>query len=144
MPPPDRTVIPVSGYFLLILLKVLGQGMVNGTMASYVFLFSLAGSFSSGLVMLLAWTYLRPHISFLGVSILGALVSNISQILLSITFIFGPSAWRILPWFLGIGLVSGLFIGLFALRFSEKSEWWRRVKGIFPEEARDLPSEMPL
>lgn len=121
--------LPLTGYFLLILLKVLGQGMVNGTMASYVFLFSLTGSFASGLVMLLAWHFLRPNISFLGVSILGALTSNMAQILLSITFIFGPSAWRILPWFLGIGLVSGLFIGLFARRFSEKSRWWAAMKG---------------
>jgi heptaprenyl diphosphate synthase len=115
-------------YFLLILIKVLGQGMVNGTMASYVFLFSLVGSFSSGLTMWLAWRYLRPNISFLGVSVLGALISNMSQILLSIVFIFGPAAWRILPWFLGIGLGSGFFIGLFARSFSGKSRWWNALK----------------
>ncbi|OQY32608.1 MAG: heptaprenyl diphosphate synthase [Spirochaetaceae bacterium 4572_59] len=121
--------LPLRGYFLLILLKVLGQGMVNGTMASYIFLFSISGSFASGLIMLLAWRFLRPDISFLGVSILGALVSNMAQILLSIIFIFGASAWRILPWFLGIGLISGLLIGLFAQRFSKKSRWWAAIKG---------------
>ncbi len=120
--------IPMAGYFLLILLKVLGQGMVNGTMASYVFLFSLVGSFSSGLIMLGAWRFLRPGITFLGISVLGALISNMSQITLSIVFIFGPSAWRILPLFLGIGLGSGVLIGLFAQRFSEKSLWWGQVK----------------
>ncbi len=120
--------IPLAGYFLLILLKVLGQGMVNGTMASYVFLFSLAGSFSSGLVMLGAWRFLHNGISFLGISVLGALISNMSQIILSITFIFGPSAWRILPLFLGIGLTTGIFIGLFAQRFALKSLWWTQVR----------------
>lgn len=115
-------------YFLLILIKVLGQGMVNGTMVSYVFLFSLVGSFSSALTMWLAWRYLRPNISFFGISLLGALVSNIAQIILSIVFIFGPAAWRILPLFLGIGLGSGFFIGLFASRFSEKSRWWKAFK----------------
>ena len=131
--PEESSAVPMVGYFLLILLKVLGQGMVNGTMASYVFLFSLAGSFSSGLIMLAAWRFLRPHISFLGISILGALISNMSQILLSIAFIFGPSAWRILPWFLGIGLVSGVFIGIFAQRFSEKSTWWSAMRKISRE-----------
>jgi heptaprenyl diphosphate synthase len=124
----DHHILPISSYFILILLKVLGQGMVNGTMASYVFLFSLAGSFSSGLVMFLAWRFLTPKISFLGISVLGALVSNMSQILLSIIFIFGPSAWRILPLFLGIGLISGVFIGLFAGKFSEKSSWWNQLR----------------
>ena len=141
----DRPVLPAAGYFLLILLKVLGQGMVNGTMASYVFLFSLAGSFSSGLVMLLAWRFLRPRISFLGISVLGALVSNLSQILLSITFIFGPSAWRILPWFLGIGLVSGVLIGLFAQKFSQTSRWWRRIRtgAAGPESRETSRREIP-
>jgi len=120
--------LSAPGYFLLILLKVLGQAMVNGTMASYVFLFSVAGSFTSGLIMWGAYRWLRPRISFVGVSILGALTSNMSQIFLSISFVFGPSAWRILPWFLGIGLTSGLLIGLFAQRFSEKSVWWARMR----------------
>ena len=124
----DPYVLPMASYFLLILLKVLGQGMVNGTMASYIFLFSLTGSLSSGIIMFLAWHYLTPHISFIGISVLGALVSNMAQITLSITFIFGMSAWRILPLFLGIGLVSGLFIGLFAQRFSEKSLWWAQMR----------------
>lgn len=119
---------PLTAYFVLILLKVLGQGMVNGTMASYVFLFSLCGSFASGLGMYLAWRFLAPHVSFLGIGVLGALLSNITQIFLSIAFIFGPSAWRILPLFLGIGLLSGIFIGLFAQNFSEKSVWWAQFR----------------
>nr|WP_246157042.1 Gx transporter family protein [Oceanispirochaeta crateris] len=115
-------------YFLLILLKVLGQALVNGTLASYVFLFSMVGSFASGLLMWLCYKALRPRISFVGISVMGALTSNMAQIILSISFIFGPSAWRILPLFLGIGLVSGLFIGLFAQRFSEKSKWWELIR----------------
>ncbi|MDA3955963.1 Gx transporter family protein [Oceanispirochaeta sp.] len=121
-------ILSAPAYFLLILLKVLGQALVNGTLASYVFLFSLFGSFASGFVMWLCYKALMPRISFIGISIMGALVSNMTQILLSISFIFGPSAWRILPLFLGLGLVSGLFIGLFAQRFSEKSRWWALFK----------------
>jgi len=124
----ENSLLPVSAYFVLILLKVLGQGMVNGTMASYVFLFSLTGSVSSGIIMFLALRYLKPGVSFIGISVLGALISNMAQITLSITFIFGPSAWRIMPLFLGTGLVSGLFIGIFAQRFSEKSVWWKQLR----------------
>jgi len=121
-------VLSAPAYFLLILVKVLGQALVNGTLASYVFLFSMAGSFASGCIMWLCFKGLGRHISFIGVSIMGALTSNMAQITLSILFIFGPSAWRILPLFLGIGLISGVFIGIFAQKFSEKSKWWALVK----------------
>ena len=124
----SESVLPTSAYFLLILMKVLGQGIINGTMASYVFLFSLTGSFASGIVMFLAWRFLKPHISFVGISILGALISNMAQIILSISFIFGATAWRILPLFLGIGLVSGVIMGFFARTFSEKSRWWAEMR----------------
>ncbi len=115
-------------YFLLVLMKVLGQALVNGTLASYVFLFSAAGSFASALVMWLCYKGLKKRVSFLGISVMGALTSNMAQILLSITFIFGASAWRILPLFLAIGLVSGIFIGIFAQRFSDKSAWWKMMR----------------
>lgn len=125
-----ESVLPTLAYFLLILLKVLGQGIINGTMASYVFLFSLAGSFASGVMMYLAWRFLKRNITFVGISILGALISNMAQIILSIAFIFGSTAWRILPLFLGIGLVSGCIMGIFAQRFSEKSLWWNKMRDI--------------
>jgi len=121
-------ILSPSGYFLLILVKVLGQALVNGTLASYVFLFSMAGSFASGGIMWLCYKGLGRRISFIGISVMGALTSNMAQITLSILFIFGPSAWRILPLFLGIGLVSGVFIGIFAQSFSEKSRWWALMK----------------
>lgn len=121
-------ILPAPSYFLLVLMKVLGQALVNGTLASYVFLFSLSGSFASALIMWLCYKSLKPRISFIGISVMGALTSNMAQIILSITFIFGSSAWRILPLFLGIGLASGVFIGIFAQRFSDKSKWWRRMR----------------
>lgn len=121
-------ILPAPAYFLLVLMKVLGQALVNGTLASYVFLFSLTGSFASALVMWVCYKGLRPRITFIGISVMGALTSNLAQIILSITFIFGASAWRILPLFLGIGLVSGVFIGIFAQRFSDKSRWWKAMK----------------
>jgi heptaprenyl diphosphate synthase len=120
-------ILPGSYVLLLVLLKVLGQGLINGTLASYVFLFSLAGSFSSALVMLGAHRAFRGYISLLGVSVLGALASNVVQIYLSVTFIFGRSAWVIAPVFLGLGLGSGVFVGVFALHFVRHSRWYRRV-----------------
>lgn len=116
---------------VVILLKVLGQGLINGTLASYVFLFSAAGSFSSGLVMLGVHRLGGRRISLLGVSIFGAIASNVVQIFLSVTFIFGRSAWVIAPLFMGLGVASGAFVGWFAERFSDRSRWFAGIRAYY-------------
>lgn len=119
---------PIAYVLLLVLLKVLGQGLINGTLASYVFLFSLAGSFASAFAMIAVHRAFRSHISLLGVSVFGSLASNAVQIYLSVTFIFGLAAWVIAPLFLGLGLASGVAVGLFARRFVATSRWYRRIR----------------
>ncbi len=117
------------GYvLLLVLLKVVGQGLVGGTLASYVFLFSIAGSFASAFVMLAVYRAGRRWISLIGVSLFGSLASNLVQVTLSVTFIFGQSAWVIAPPFLGLGVASGLVVGLFAQRFRTRSTWFSAMR----------------
>ena len=107
---------------LLTLLKVLGQGLINGTLASYVFLFSLAGSFASFFLMYLLHRFMR--LSYVGISLAGALASNTVQSLFSVLFIFGRQAWVILPIFYGLGLAAGLVIGFLAEKISRNSRWF--------------------
>lgn len=121
-------IFPASLVLLLVLLKVLGQGLVNGTLASYVFLFSVGGSFASALVMIGAHRLFGRRVSLVGISLFGALASNVVQIYLSIRFIFGLSAWIIAPLFLGLGAASGLAVGLFANRFARRSEWYNKIR----------------
>jgi heptaprenyl diphosphate synthase len=117
------------GYvLLLVLLKVLGQALINGTLASYVFLFSLSGSYASALVMLTVHRLMGDRVSLVGVSVYGAIASNVVQIFLSVTFIFGQTAWIIAPPFIGLGVASGLAVGLFAERFSERSQWLAAIR----------------
>ncbi|MDA3948905.1 MAG: Gx transporter family protein [Spirochaeta sp.] len=112
----------------LTLLKVVGQGLINGTLASYVFLFSLVGSFASVLVMI-AVSRLGPRrVSLIGVSAAGAVASNIVQIVLSVLFIFGPRSWIIAPPFLILGTAAGLFVGAVAEYFSGFSGWVARME----------------
>ena len=122
-------ILQIRYILLLILLKVLGQGLVHGTMFSYVFLFSLAGSFTSGLIMILLKKVFRSAISLIGLSIFGALASNIVQILLARVLVFGDSVWIIVPPFLIVGTVSSTILGIFARLYSEKSTWFRRLQG---------------
>lgn len=117
---------------LLTAIKILGQGLVNGTLFSYVFLFSAAGSLASSLVMLGASRLFGKGISLVGVSVLGALASNCVQLLISRALLFGEGAWLLAPPFLAIGTASSIALGLFALRFSENSRWIAMQAGSAP------------
>ncbi len=122
-------ILSMPSYIVLVIIKVLGQALVNGTLASYVFLFSLCGSVGAAFIMQLAYRGFGKRISFIGISLLGALASNLVQIGLSVKFIFGDASWRIMPVFLSIGLVSGFLIGLFTQYFSSVSVWWQAFSG---------------
>ena len=115
--------LPFPYILLLVLLKITGQGLISGTLTSYVFLFSAAGSFTSAVVMISVNKIPVRIISLIGVSIAGALTGNIIQLILSVKFIFGESAWVIAPFFLLAGTISSFFIGLFAQKFMGKSRW---------------------
>jgi heptaprenyl diphosphate synthase len=115
--------LPIPAVLGVVFLKVVGQGLVSGTLVSYVFLFSAVGSFASGLAMLAARRLLGSRISLVGVSVLGALLSNSAQIVLARLLIFGEGAWLIAPPFLALGTVTAALLGLFAERFAARSRW---------------------
>jgi len=120
--------LPVPSLVLLVVLKVLGQGLIGGTLFSYVFLFSAAGSFASAFAMLLVRRLLGRRISLVGVGVLGALFSNTAQIVLARLLIFGEGAWLIAPPFLALGTVTAALLGVFAERFAARSRWLASVK----------------
>ena len=122
------TVMGPREVLTLVALKVVGQGIVQGTLFSYIVLFSAAGSLASALVMLLLYHGAGRHISLVGVSIMGALASNLAQVAAARLIIFGESAWLIAPAFLITGTVSALLLGLFAERFVARSQWLREFR----------------
>ena len=113
---------------VLVVLKILGQGMVHGTLFSYIILFSAAGSIASAATM---WTVDRLSaglMSLVGIAVVGALASNMAQLLAARWLIFGQSAWLIAPAFLIAGTVSAVLLGLFAERFVRQSLWVRALQ----------------
>ncbi|MGL4987546.1 MAG: hypothetical protein ACRC5H_10495, partial [Treponemataceae bacterium] len=78
-------------------------------------------------MVILVWAKKYFALSFIGLSVLGAFTSNILQILLGISFL-GKQSWLIAPFLLSIGLVSSLFLGIFANIFSRHSEWLKKIK----------------
>jgi len=115
-------------YFLLLVLKVLGQGLISGTIFSYIILFSLAGSISSALIMLAIYTVFKEKVSRVGISIGGALGSTMSQLLISRLILFKEATYVIAPLFLFSGLISSIILGLFAQRFIVMSKWYHTIK----------------
>jgi len=108
--------------------KVLGQGLINGTLASYVFLFSTVGTFSSLVTMVGVHRLFHHRLSLIGVSLWGALASNLAQLLLSVFILLGQGAWMIGPLILTLGGVTGFLIGWFAQMFQARSVWFQRVR----------------
>ena len=123
------TVLRPRQVLALVALKIAGQGLVQGTLFSYIVLFSAAGSLASAAIMLLLHRVLGGAIGLIGVSVMGALASNLAQILAARFVIFGESAWLIAPAFLITGTVSAILLGLFAVRFVNRSRWLAGVRG---------------
>jgi heptaprenyl diphosphate synthase len=123
-------IFPFHTFMVLVGIKVLGQALITGTLFSYIFLFSLGGTVLSAVSMYLLRRFLGGRISLVGVGTLGAMMSNISQIVLAWFFIFGNSVRFIAPPFLAAGLVTGIVLGLFCEVFARRSQWHaaRRVR----------------
>lgn len=110
----------LKAFSIALLLKAIGQGMVSGTLFSYLFLISLAGTLSSGLVMKTLKTVLKTKVSLVGCSIAGAFASNIAQLEVASLVAYGPSIWVAAPLMLTLGLVSSLVLGLSAEIYLQK------------------------
>lgn len=136
-------ILPLPAFAVLVLVKILAQGLIGGTLFSYIFLFSAAGTLSSALLMYLLALPGKRRISYAGISVAGAFASNAAQLGMARWYIFGPSAWYIAPPFLAVGAVSGLLLGLFANRFASRSQWLEGLRsgtGSLPKDAFDPDS----
>lgn len=117
------SLLPARRYALLVLLKIAGQGLISGTLFSWIMVFSAGGSIAAAIVMYGLHRLTKQHLSLVGISVAGAFASTAAQLLLARWWIFGAGAWYIAPPFLAAGLVSGTLLGLFANSFVSRSRW---------------------
>jgi heptaprenyl diphosphate synthase len=117
-----------TGFFLLVLIKILGQALITGTLFSYVFLFSFTGTVISAFAMFFIRRLFGNHIGFIGIGTAGAMLSNMSQLFLASFFVFGKSFVYIAPPFLTAGLITGVSLGAFCEYFTAKSKWYAEIK----------------
>lgn len=126
---------------LLIFLKIFLQAVITGTLFSYVFIFSFAGSVASGFFMMLVYSVFKSKISFVGISVCGAFANNIAQIFLAAVFMFGGNVKFIAPPMLCVSFFSSLALGLFAEKFCGESVWFKELAGGVPQKTAPLFSE---
>ncbi|MDR1867236.1 MAG: Gx transporter family protein [Treponema sp.] len=120
------TIFPFKTFLILVLMKIFGQALVSGTLFSYIFLFSMAGTTVSALAMYSIHRVVPSrYISFIGIGIIGACFSNGVQLILARFIIFGESARYITPPFLIMGSITGLSLGIFCEHFKNKSQWYQ-------------------
>jgi len=120
-------------FLLLITLKITGQGIFQGSFFSYAILLSAGGSYSGGMVMFILYRFFKKHLTFIGISVMGAFTSNCAQLILYVYLVFGMGGWIIAPVLFIIGLISSAAIGLAAEVFSGRSvflEKLRQEKGL--------------
>jgi heptaprenyl diphosphate synthase len=118
-------IFPFSVFLVLVAIKVLGQALVTGTLFSYIFLFSLAGTILSAVSMYGLRRLLgRGRISLIGIGTVGAMMSNISQLVLAWIFVFRNNVQYITPLFLVAGVITGVALGLFCEIFTGCSQWF--------------------
>jgi heptaprenyl diphosphate synthase len=126
-------IFPFPVFLLLVGIKLLGQALITGSLLSYIFLFSLAGTGLAAVSMYALRRLFGPkHISFIGVGTAGAMMSNIAQMALAGFFLFGSSVRYIALPFFGMGLITGITLGFFCEVFTRRSNWYsqraRRVR----------------
>jgi len=121
-------ILPFPQFLVLAAIKILGQSLISGTLFSYVFLFSLTGTLLSASAMYTLRRLLGKHISFIGIGVFGAMISNLSQLALAWFFLFRDSVAYIAPPFLVAGLITGLAIGIFCEIFTSRSRWYAARK----------------
>jgi heptaprenyl diphosphate synthase len=118
-------IFPFRVFLVLVGIKILGQALITGTLFSYIFLFSLSGTFLSAVSMYALRRLLGPgKISYIGVGTLGAMVSNLTQLACAWLFIFRSNVRYIAPPFLGAGLITGIALGAFCELFTSGSMWY--------------------
>jgi heptaprenyl diphosphate synthase len=106
--------------------KIFVGGLLAGSLGGPAFVIGGGAGLVSAALMILARSTTRDLFSAVGVSIIGSLAHQVTQLTLAYLYIGTAGIFSLLPLFLVTGLVSGLLIGLlvaWALAKLESTNW---------------------
>jgi len=105
----------ILGVFLV---RVFVGSALVGKLFSPGFLLALGGGTAATISMIVAWRFGKTHLSFLGISLIGAWVHNLVQVVFATFIIQHLSVLALLPFFLFLSLLTGTINGLLANKIS--------------------------
>lgn len=101
-----------KGAFMVMLLKVFVGSLLSGRFLTLFFIFSLSGSVAASLSMGLFKRFLNPIFGVVGISIIGALTHNLTQLVVAYLLVVREKGiFYLLPILLILGAISGAFVG---------------------------------
>jgi heptaprenyl diphosphate synthase len=102
-------------------LRIVIGALVLGRLFSPVFVLAISGGLASAFVMAFAWKYTRKIFGPVGISVLGAVVHNVVQMVIAY-FIFVKSVQIFIftPVFVFVGVVTGILTGIIAALIYER------------------------
>lgn len=99
----------ILGIFIV---RVIVGSAIVGKLFSPGFVLAFGGGFPATITMILAYKMAQQHLSFWGISLLGAWVHNLVQVFLAAVIIHHSSTLILLPYFLFFSIVTGTINGL--------------------------------
>ena len=101
-----------EGLTVSILRSLLGT-LISGSMSSLIY--SLSGAVASTLVMAFFYRFFSNTFSLAGISIIGGVTHNFTQITVASLILSTPALYVYLPYLMIVGLLTGLFTGFSAI-----------------------------
>ncbi len=108
---------------IVVLLRVLIGSLLLGTLLNPAFVLALGGGLSATLVMGLARRYFSHIFSIFGISILGALVHNLTQLfLVQMILVHRAEIYYLAPFMMLTSLVTGCIVALVAFLLLSRTQ----------------------
>lgn len=101
-------------------LRVMIGSLLGGAFLGFTFAMSLGGALTSTLIMLLGYRYGVPPFSLIGVSVLGAVAHNVTQLSIAAIAVNSVGLLWYLPYMLLFAVPTGIMTGLVAYYFRAK------------------------
>lgn len=107
------------------ILRVFLGALFGGIFLGPAFAMSISGAMGSTVVMALVYYYWHPNFSLVGISIIGAVVHNMVQIIVAATLVSSITLLWYLPYLILFALPTGLATGITTIYFIAKVPKYR-------------------
>ncbi len=97
---------------LLVLVRQVAANLLLGTFLAPSFFLGWIGATVAGLAMSVTLRFGKNHLGLISVSAIGALASNLGQLLTAAAILSHSGVWYQLPFMMGASVPAGILIGL--------------------------------